>query len=98
MNKADILSEILHDIESLATHIKQLIASLQSDGVIPVPQEKGYSIEQLRAVLCTKAIPDAHALLQKYEVRKLSELPKERYGSFLFEAQHLPDKEAADAT
>ena len=104
MSRTKLLLGIVQDLNELAADIQALADAVETgDEVQPpklepvVPKAKQITIEQIRAVLCKKEILAAQALLQKYGVRRLSDLGKESYDPFLEEAEALTDKEFADA-
>lgn len=90
--------EIKEDAENLASSIGVLLTALESDEELPKEEkvkqeEKTYEIEDVRKILADKSrlghTAKIRELLEKYGVKKLSEIDPSKYKDLVADVEKL---------
>ncbi|KGF08585.1 hypothetical protein HMPREF1633_13350 [Tissierellia bacterium S5-A11] len=98
MSRIKLLMEIKEDAENLASSIGVLLTALESDEELPKEEkvkqeEKTYEIEDVRKILADKSrlghTAKIRELLEKYGVKKLSEIDPSKYKDLVADVEKL---------
>lgn len=97
MSRIKLLMEIKEDAENLASSIGVLLTALESDEELvekkEEQEEKTFELEEVRKILADKSrlghTAEIRELLEKYGVKKLSEIDSSKYKSLVQDVEKL---------
>ncbi|MDO5018635.1 MAG: hypothetical protein Q4E02_04985 [Lagierella massiliensis] len=95
MSRIKLLMDVKEDAENLASSIGVLLTALESDEVVEdvKQEEQTYELEEVRKILADKSrdgfTDKIRELLQKYGVKKLSDIDPSKYRDLVRDVEKL---------